>query len=70
MVLANEKLLGLNPDLINVNGGAVSLGHPIGSVVLYIENFSADHLAALRLDLLIEEPFLSLVRTECLAPAL
>lgn len=30
VVLANEKLLGLNPDLINVNGGAVSLGHPIG----------------------------------------
>lgn len=33
VVLANEKLLGLNPDLININGGAVSLGHPIGSVV-------------------------------------
>ena len=32
VVLANEKLLGLNPDLINVNGGAVSLGHPIGFV--------------------------------------
>jgi acetyl-CoA C-acetyltransferase len=29
--LANNKLLGLNPDVVNVNGGAVALGHPIGA---------------------------------------
>ena len=29
--LANMKILGLNPDKVNVNGGAVSLGHPLGS---------------------------------------
>ena len=29
-VLANMKLLDLNPDKVNVNGGAVSMGHPIG----------------------------------------
>lgn len=29
--LANNKKLGLNPDKVNVNGGAVSLGHPLGS---------------------------------------
>lgn len=28
--LANMKLLGLNDDRVNVNGGAVSLGHPLG----------------------------------------
>jgi len=28
--LANIKLLGLHPDKVNVNGGAVSLGHPLG----------------------------------------
>jgi len=28
--LANAKLLGLSNDKINVNGGAVSLGHPLG----------------------------------------
>lgn len=28
--LANIKLLGLNPSRVNVNGGAVSLGHPLG----------------------------------------
>ena len=28
--LANAKILGVDPDKINVNGGAVSLGHPIG----------------------------------------
>jgi len=28
--LANMKLLGLNDSIVNVNGGAVSLGHPLG----------------------------------------
>ena len=28
--LANIKLLGLNDKNVNVNGGAVSLGHPLG----------------------------------------
>ena len=29
--LANTKLLGLDPAIVNVHGGAVSLGHPLGS---------------------------------------
>ncbi|HAW05850.1 MAG TPA: acetyl-CoA C-acetyltransferase [Saprospirales bacterium] len=29
--LANMKILGLDPEKVNVNGGAVSLGHPLGS---------------------------------------
>jgi len=29
--LANIKILDLNPAKVNVNGGAVSLGHPLGS---------------------------------------
>jgi acetyl-CoA C-acetyltransferase len=29
--LANNKILGLNTDIVNVNGGAVALGHPIGA---------------------------------------
>ncbi|MDC3341281.1 acetyl-CoA C-acyltransferase [Flavobacteriaceae bacterium] len=28
--LANMKIMGLSPDQVNVNGGAVSLGHPLG----------------------------------------
>ena len=28
--LANAKILGLDDDKVNVNGGAVSLGHPLG----------------------------------------
>jgi acetyl-CoA C-acetyltransferase len=28
--LAVEKKLGLNRELVNVNGGAVALGHPVG----------------------------------------
>ena len=30
VALANLKLLGLSSDNVNVNGGAVSLGHPLG----------------------------------------
>jgi len=29
--LANNRELGLSPDKVNVNGGAVSLGHPLGA---------------------------------------
>ncbi len=29
--LANIKLMNLNPQKVNVNGGAVSLGHPLGA---------------------------------------
>jgi len=29
--LANNKLLGLDPSKVNLNGGAVALGHPIGA---------------------------------------
>lgn len=28
--IANSKILGLNAEKVNVNGGAVSLGHPLG----------------------------------------
>ena len=28
--IANTKILGLNSDKVNINGGAVSLGHPLG----------------------------------------
>ncbi|KAI4304552.1 hypothetical protein MLD38_040046 [Melastoma candidum] len=30
VALANQKILGLNSDKVNVHGGAVSLGHPLG----------------------------------------
>ncbi|GAB2230742.1 hypothetical protein Drorol1_Dr00015027 [Drosera rotundifolia] len=30
VALANMKLLGLSPEKVNVHGGAVSLGHPLG----------------------------------------
>ena len=29
--IANNQILGLDPEIVNVNGGAVSLGHPLGS---------------------------------------
>lgn len=31
MILANSQLLDLNPQKVNVHGGAVALGHPIGT---------------------------------------
>ncbi|KAI9109023.1 hypothetical protein K1719_019978 [Acacia pycnantha] len=30
VAIANQKLLGLNAEKVNVHGGAVSLGHPLG----------------------------------------
>jgi len=29
--IVNTQLLGLNPEKVNINGGAVSLGHPLGN---------------------------------------
>lgn len=34
VVLANMQLLNIDPSRVNVNGGAVALGHPIGFVML------------------------------------
>jgi len=31
VALANAQILGMDLDRVNVNGGAVALGHPIGS---------------------------------------
>jgi acetyl-CoA C-acetyltransferase len=31
VAIANTKLLGLDPEKVNVNGGAVALGHPLGA---------------------------------------
>ncbi|KAJ3099699.1 erg10, acetyl-CoA C-acetyltransferase [Phlyctochytrium planicorne] len=31
VVLANQQILGLDPSKVNIGGGGVSLGHPIGS---------------------------------------
>ncbi len=31
VAIANNKLLGLDPEKVNVNGGAVALGHPLGA---------------------------------------
>jgi acetyl-CoA C-acetyltransferase len=44
VVLANIKLLKLDPKLVNINGGAVSLGHPIGMSGARIVNSLALHL--------------------------
>ena len=30
VALASTKELGVNPDVVNVNGGAIAVGHPIG----------------------------------------
>ena len=35
VVLANIKMCDLDPAKVNVNGGAVSLGHPIGLVTSF-----------------------------------
>lgn len=44
VVLASIKMLGLDPAKVNINGGAVSLGHPIGMSGARIVNSLAVHL--------------------------
>lgn len=47
--LANIELLGLDKKKVNVNGGAVSLGHPIGMsgarILLALRNILKDNKA-------------------------
>ena len=31
VVLQTTRALGIDPDLVNVNGGAIALGHPLGA---------------------------------------
>ena len=31
VAIANNQKLGLDPEKVNINGGAVSLGHPLGA---------------------------------------
>ena len=30
MALNSVRMLGIDPDRVNVNGGAIALGHPLG----------------------------------------
>merc|ERR1712146_98239 len=44
VVLANMQILGLDVSKVNINGGAVSLGHPIGMSGARIVGSLAHHL--------------------------
>ena len=44
VVLSNIKLLDIDPNKVNINGGAVSLGHPIGMSGARIVNSLVHHL--------------------------
>lgn len=44
VVLANIKMLDIDPSKVNVNGGAVSIGHPLGMSGARIVSTLALHL--------------------------
>ena len=44
VVLANIKMLSLDPSKVNIHGGAVSIGHPLGMSGSRIVNHLALHL--------------------------
>lgn len=44
VVLANIKVLELDPSKVNIHGGAVSMGHPLGMSGSRIVNHMALHL--------------------------
>lgn len=39
------KKLGLDPEKVNVNGGAVALGHPLGATGIYYLVLSLQHVS-------------------------
>ena len=44
MVLLYEKLLDLDPGKVNVNGGAIAMGHPLGATGAMILGTVLDEL--------------------------
>jgi acetyl-CoA C-acetyltransferase len=44
VVIANIKMLDIDPNKVNINGGAVSVGHPLGMSGARIVNNLALHL--------------------------
>jgi acetyl-CoA C-acetyltransferase len=44
VVLLYEKLLDLNPEKVNVNGGAIAMGHPLGATGAMILGTVLDEL--------------------------
>ena len=44
MVLRWTDALGLDPDTVNVNGGAIAMGHPLGATGAMILGTMVDEL--------------------------
>ena len=44
VVLLYEKLLDLDPEKVNVNGGAIAMGHPLGATGAMILGTALDEL--------------------------
>jgi acetyl-CoA C-acetyltransferase len=44
VVLRFQRDLGLTPDRVNVNGGAIALGHPLGATGAIVLNIALDEL--------------------------
>jgi acetyl-CoA C-acetyltransferase len=44
VVLLYEKLLELDPEKVNVNGGAIAMGHPLGATGAMILGTALDEL--------------------------
>jgi len=47
VALASTRELGVDPDIVNVNGGAIAIGHPIGMSGARIALHAALELARL-----------------------
>jgi acetyl-CoA C-acetyltransferase len=44
VVLLYQKLLGIDPEILNVNGGAIAMGHPLGATGAMILGIALDEL--------------------------
>jgi acetyl-CoA C-acetyltransferase len=44
VVLQTTRALGIDPDRVNVNGGAIALGHPLGATGAILLGTALDEL--------------------------
>jgi acetyl-CoA C-acetyltransferase len=44
MTVGTIRVLGLDPEAVNVNGGAIALGHPLGATGAIVLNIALDEL--------------------------
>lgn len=60
-----RKKLGLDPEKINVNGGAMALGHPLGATgILHLKSLLHDYICLMSLKSTTPSALLSIIQSK------